>query len=69
MIGGGGTHEGVSERDARSRDVDPEEGRLRPVSRRQEAIQPPPIDREITIAEGLSGQSEAVIPIEILVNS
>ena len=31
-----------------------EEGRLRPVSRRQEAFQPPPIDREITIAEGIT---------------
>ena len=29
-----------------------EEGRLRPVARRQEEFQPPPIDREITIAEG-----------------
>ncbi len=31
-----------------------EEGRLRPVSRRQESFQPPPIDREITIAEGIT---------------
>ena len=31
-----------------------EEGRLRPVARRQEAFQPPPIDREITIAEGIT---------------
>jgi translation initiation factor IF-2 len=38
----------------RRRDVDPEEGRLRPVSRRAEAFQPPPIDREITIAEGIT---------------
>ena len=38
----------------RRRDVDQEEGRLRPVSRRPEAFQPPPIDREITIAEGIT---------------
>ncbi|HML18835.1 MAG TPA: translation initiation factor IF-2, partial [Bryobacteraceae bacterium] len=38
----------------RRRDVDQEEGRLRPVSRRAEAFQPPPIDREITIAEGIT---------------
>ncbi len=31
-----------------------EEGRLRPVARRQESFQPPPIDREITIAEGIT---------------
>jgi translation initiation factor IF-2 len=31
-----------------------EEGRLRPVARRQEEFQPPPIDREITIAEGIT---------------
>ena len=31
-----------------------EEGRIRPVARRQEAFQPPPIDREITIAEGIT---------------
>jgi translation initiation factor IF-2 len=41
-------------RDGRRRDVDPEEGRLRPVARRAEAFQPPPIDREITIAEGIT---------------
>jgi translation initiation factor IF-2 len=38
----------------RRRDVDQEEGRLRPVSRRAEAFEPPPIDREITIAEGIT---------------
>jgi translation initiation factor IF-2 len=38
----------------RRRDVDQEEGRLRPVSRRAEAFVPPPIDREITIAEGVT---------------
>ena len=31
-----------------------EEGRIRPVTRRQESFQPPPIDREITIAEGIT---------------
>lgn len=31
-----------------------EEGRLRPQSRRAESFQPPPIDREITIAEGVT---------------
>jgi translation initiation factor IF-2 len=38
----------------RRRDVDQEEGRLRPVARRAEAFEPPPIDREITIAEGIT---------------
>jgi translation initiation factor IF-2 len=38
----------------RRRDVDQEEGRLRPVSRRAEAFEPPPIDREITVAEGVT---------------
>ena len=32
----------------------PEEGRLRPVSRREQAFEPPPIDREITISEGIT---------------
>jgi translation initiation factor IF-2 len=41
-------------RDGRRRDADPEEGRLRPVSRRQEHFEPPPIDREITVAEGVT---------------
>jgi translation initiation factor IF-2 len=41
-------------RDGRRRDVDPEEGRLRPVARRAEAFQQPEIDREITIAEGIT---------------
>ena len=31
-----------------------EEGRLRPMSRRQESFAPPPVDREITIAEGVT---------------
>ncbi len=38
----------------RRRDVDQEEGRLRPVSRRPEEFVPPPIDREITVAEGIT---------------
>jgi translation initiation factor IF-2 len=39
----------------RRRDVDQEEGRIRPVSRRgQESFEPPPVDREITIAEGIT---------------
>jgi translation initiation factor IF-2 len=33
---------------------DEEEGRLRPVARRQESLEPPPIDREITVAEGIT---------------
>jgi translation initiation factor IF-2 len=39
----------------RHRDVEQEEGRLRmPVSRRQEPLAPPPIDREITVSEGIT---------------
>ena len=38
----------------RRRDVDQEEGRIRPVARRSAAFEPPPIDREITIAEGVT---------------
>ncbi len=38
----------------RRRDVDREEGRLRPVSRREQHFEPPPIDREITVAEGVT---------------
>ena len=41
-------------RDARRRDAEPEEGRLRSVARREQVFQPPPIDREITIAEGIT---------------
>jgi translation initiation factor IF-2 len=41
-------------RDARRRDAEQEEGRLRPVARREQAFQPPPVDREITIAEGVT---------------
>ena len=38
----------------RRREADQEEGRLRPVARRQETFEPPPVDREITIAEGIT---------------
>jgi translation initiation factor IF-2 len=38
----------------RRRDVDQEEGRLRPGPRRAAAFEAPPIDREITIAEGVT---------------
>ena len=39
----------------RHRDQDQEEGRLRmPVSRRSEPAAPPPIDREITVSEGIT---------------
>jgi translation initiation factor IF-2 len=41
-------------RDNRRREVDPEEGRLRPMARRQQSFEPPPIDREITVAEGVT---------------
>jgi translation initiation factor IF-2 len=41
-------------RDARRRDAEPEEGRLRAVARREQVFQPPPVDREITIAEGIT---------------
>jgi translation initiation factor IF-2 len=41
-------------RDARRRDAEQEEGRLRPVARREPVFQPPPVDREITIAEGIT---------------
>jgi translation initiation factor IF-2 len=33
---------------------DEEEGRLRPVARRQDVFEPPPVDREITLAEGIT---------------
>ena len=45
------TKPGVRGTDRRRED---EEGRIRPVMRRQESFQPPPIDREITIAEGIT---------------
>jgi len=38
----------------RRRDTDRDEGRLRPVSRREQHFEPPPIDREITVAEGVT---------------
>ncbi|MDP8982215.1 MAG: translation initiation factor IF-2, partial [Acidobacteriota bacterium] len=38
----------------RHRDVEQEEGRLRMPSRRDQPAAPPPIDREITIAEGIT---------------
>ena len=38
----------------RRRDTDSEEGRLRPQARRQQEFVPPDIDREITIAEGVT---------------
>ncbi len=38
----------------RRREAEQEEGRLRPVARRAEAFEPPPVDREITIAEGIT---------------
>jgi len=41
-------------RDPRRRDAEPEEGRLRAVARREQVFQPPPVDREITIAEGIT---------------
>ena len=41
-------------RDARRRDAEPEEGRLRAVARREQVFQQPPVDREITIAEGIT---------------
>ncbi len=36
------------------RRVEEEEGRIRPVARKQQAFEPPPIDREITVAEGIT---------------
>jgi translation initiation factor IF-2 len=41
-------------RDPRRRDAEPEEGRLRSVARREQVFQQPPVDREITIAEGIT---------------
>ena len=38
----------------RRREQEPEEGRLRPMARKYQAFEPPPIDREITIAEGVT---------------
>jgi translation initiation factor IF-2 len=38
----------------RRRETEQEEGRLRPVAKRHVAFEPPPVDREITIAEGIT---------------
>ena len=38
----------------RRREQEPEEGRLRPMARKYQTFEPPPIDREITIAEGVT---------------
>ena len=48
------TKPGTSAHGARRRDVDSEEGRLRPQQRRQQEFVPPDVDREITIAEGVT---------------
>jgi translation initiation factor IF-2 len=47
------TKPGAGTRDRR-RDAELEEGRLRPVAKRQQEFVPPEIDREITIAEGIT---------------
>jgi translation initiation factor IF-2 len=39
---------------ARRRETEHEEGRLRPMARREQVFTPPPIDREITVAEGIT---------------
>ncbi len=41
-------------RTAADRRRDEEEGRIRPMARRQESFQPPPIDREVTVSEGIT---------------
>ncbi len=41
-------------RDRRTKDFESQEGRLRPVARRHQEFVPPPVDREITIAEGIT---------------
>ncbi|MEO8098181.1 MAG: translation initiation factor IF-2 [Acidobacteriota bacterium] len=48
------TKPGSGRTDNRRRDVDSQEGRLRPVARRQQEFVPPDIDREITLAEGIT---------------
>jgi translation initiation factor IF-2 len=48
------TKPGSGSRDNRRRDTDSQEGRLRPVARRQQEFVPPEVDREITIAEGVT---------------
>jgi translation initiation factor IF-2 len=48
-------HQGKPAARDRHRDVEQEEGRLRmPTSRRDQSAAPPPIDREITVAEGIT---------------
>ena len=48
-------HQGKPAGRDRHRDQEQEEGRLRmPVSRREQALAPPPIDREITVSEGVT---------------
>ena len=48
-------HQGKPAARDRHRDVEQEEGRLRmPVSRREQPAAPPPIDREITVSEGIT---------------
>jgi translation initiation factor IF-2 len=47
-------HQGKPVSRERHREVEPEEGRLRMPSRRDQQAAPPPIDREITIADGVT---------------
>ena len=47
-------HQGKPPGRDRHRDVEQEEGRLRMPSRRDQPAAPPPIDREITVAEGIT---------------
>ena len=48
-------HQGKPAGRDRHRDQEQEEGRLRmPVSRREQQLAPPPIDREITVSEGIT---------------
>jgi translation initiation factor IF-2 len=47
-------HQGKPASRERHREVEPEEGRLRMPSRRDQQAAPPPIDREITIADGIT---------------
>lgn len=47
-------HQGKPAGRDRHRDVEQEEGRLRMPSRRDQPAVPPPIDREITVAEGIT---------------
>ena len=47
-------HQGKPVSRDRHRDVEQEEGRLRMPSRRDQPAAPPPIDREITVADGIT---------------